>query len=184
MDAILNKLFKKYFVFKISEDWKDELKKIPEELLKDWMDNDLFKKIDEYSLELVSSVIGDAEDKWNNEIWMDINEFVNEYELQQEIAQEKLDAENDPEESWFTDDDDTDDDDTDDDDDDTDKDQKMYCPDVDPNCNCEHSDIHEQSSGCFCGCAYATHTACLPYKHKPMEGYSKVPDEITETGGL
>ena len=45
MEKILKKIVMKYFVHKIQEDWKDELKKIPEDRLKKWMDDELFIKM-------------------------------------------------------------------------------------------------------------------------------------------
>jgi hypothetical protein len=88
MDKILEKLFTKYFIFKIQEDWKNELRKIPEELLKKWMDDELFVKIKSECENLAADVVSDVDRKWDNEIWMDINDFVNESITDQEIADE------------------------------------------------------------------------------------------------
>lgn len=170
MEQILKKLFKKYFIFKITEDWKDELKKIPEELLKTWMDDELFKKIDHECECLASEVAVDADRKWDDDLWMEINDFVNNYELEQENAN------------------DTDDDDYWDTDGELGQEaqeeindlQWMECLDKDENCACDHADVHIYGDGCDTGCAYADHTHCVQYKEKE----ENVPDEIQETGGL
>jgi len=208
MDKILEKLFTKYFIFKVQTEWKEELKKIPEELLKKWMDDELFVKIQAECENLASDVISDIDRKWDNELWMDINDFVNEYQTDLELAEE---AEAEKEEDYW----DTDDEDPADDFGEDDPDQYnfpvvkdlsgevklMYCTDADVTCDCDHAEPHPYSAGCTCGCVYTQHYRCEPYIEKeaedqedqedtrfkpPVPGYRNepVPDEIVETGGL
>jgi len=181
MDKILEKLFTKYFIFKIQEDWKNELRKIPEELLKKWMDDELFVKIKSECENLAADVVSDVDRKWDNEIWMDINDFVNEYDTDQEIASEAEEQkqEQEQEDYWGTDDDD-----------DTEL-KLMYCPDADINCDCDHADPHPYTIGCNHGCVYTEHFSCEPYIEKEKETElnddipdGPIPDEIAETGGL
>ena len=207
MDKILEKLFTKYFIFKVQTEWKEELKKIPEELLKKWMDDELFVKIQAECENLAADVISDIDRKWDNELWMDINDFVNEYQTDLELAEE---AEAEKEEDYW----DTDDEDPADDFGEDDPDQYnfpvvkdlsgevklMYCTDADVTCDCDHAEPHPYSAGCTCGCVYTQHYSCEPYIEKetetedqentefkpPVPGYGNgpVPDEIVETGGL
>jgi hypothetical protein len=179
MDKILEKLFTKYFIFKIQEDWKEELKKIPEELLKKWMDDELFVKIEAECQSLAADTISDVDRKWDNQIWMDINDFVNEYQTDQELAEEEKEKEKE-EDYWDSDDDEpgvyTYDD---------DKEVKlMYCTDADVKCDCDHADPHPYSAGCICGCVYTSHCRCEPYTEQTTELNDDVPDEIVETGGI
>jgi len=101
MEKILKKMMMKYFVFKLQEDWREELKKIPEEHLKQWMDEDLFVKMEEQAESLASGFIDEATTTWDNELWMDINDFVSDYNEELEKIQEDQDV---PEEYWDTED--------------------------------------------------------------------------------
>lgn len=189
MDKILEKLFTKYFIYKVQVDWKDELKKIPEELLKKWMDDELFVKIKSECENMAADVISDIDRKWDNEIWMDINDFVNEYNTDLEIAEEAKaekgedywDSEDEEDLSPFMDDKN---------DVDVSTEVKlMYCPEADVTCDCDHQDPHLCTAGCFTGCLYEDHDKCGPYIEQDQEEKSlvtddDVPDEIVETGGL
>lgn len=191
MDKILEKLFTKYFIFKIQEDWKSELRKIPEELLKKWMDDELFVKIKSECENLAADVVSDVDRKWDNEIWMDINDFVNEYDTDQEIAEEQIAEEEEQaaEEYWDTDDDDPRVYTYDDADDNTEV-KLMYCPDASKEtCDCDHADPHPYTTGCNHGCVYSHHLQCEPYLATNTElnddiPDGPIPDEIAETGGL
>jgi len=168
MEKILKKILMKYFVFKLQEDWKDELKKIPEDRLKKWMDEDLFIKMNQNAENLVDQFITDTGSTWDNEIWMDINDFVNDYNEELENIQEK------EEEYWDTDDDDYE----------SKEIVLMHCQEMDTECNCDHADIHPFGIGCNTGCQYTEHTACVRYNEERTELNDDVPDEIVETGGI
>ena len=173
MDKILKKLFTKYYIFKVQTEWKDELKKIPEKDLKLWMDNDLFIKIKELSESLADDVIRDADLKWDNDLWMDINDFVNE---QADTLEEKN---ADDDEYWNTEDDDKPTD-------EPEEVQLMICPEADVTCDCDHSEIHPHTIGCETGCQYSQHFSCDKYDEEDEipPAPEPVPDEIVETGGV
>lgn len=173
MNKILEKLFTKYFVFKIQEDWKEELKKIPEQTLKKWMDEELFVKINNVSESLAADVVSDCSSKWDNEIWMDINDWVNDYNSGEDEDELGYDVPGIPEDYWDS------------------EDEKnpleglmMICPEKQEPCgeNCDHAEPHQYESGCETGCGFSsTHIKCAIQEDVTDE---KVPDEITETGEL
>jgi len=175
MEKILKKMIMKYFVFKLQEDWREELKKIPEELLKKWMDDDLFVKMKEQAESLASGFIDEATTTWDNELWMDINDFVSDYNEELEKIQEDQDV---PEEYWDTEDGDAEDE------DEGKEVVLMHCLDANPACNCDHMDIHPHSIGCDTGCVYQQHSSCVVYAEDTGEEWTDIPDEITQTGGL
>ena len=184
----------KYFVHKIQEDWKDELKKIPEDRLKKWMDDELFIKMGEIAQNAVEQFIVDIDSSWDNEAWMDINDFVNDYaeELEKLEAEEEVepedeylwaaDDENEEGEegfyyhkSWFEEYDENEED---------EEVILMHCPDVLSGCNCDHAEVHPFGIGCNTGCNVSYHTVCVRHNEEQTEYNDDVPDEIAETGGL
>lgn len=184
MEKILKKLIMKYFVFKLQEDWREDLKKIPEERLKKWMDEELFVKMTEQVEALSQGFIDEACTTWDNEVWMDINDFVTEYNEELEKIIEDQDV---PEEYWDTEDGDAEDE--------SKEVVLMHCIDANPECNCDHQDIHPHNIGCDTGCVYQAHNSCIVYAEEQTELSGDVPENteffrskmsenIMATGGL
>lgn len=168
MKDILEKIFEKYFIHMIQKDWKDELKPIPEETLKPWMDDSLIGFIKNSCSEVFTEVEEELKRKYEHEIWIEINDFINEYNEKKEEAEQ---AEEPDEDEWDTGGDELEDD-------------MMICTEsttecVDGEFICDHAEAHDHGPGCDTGCGHVpVHAACEKIEQE------KVPDEITETGGV
>lgn len=170
MEQILKKLFKKYYIYKIQTDWKEALKLIPEKDLKNWMDNELFKEIDECVDFLSAEVLADVEKKYDDHIWMEINDFSTKWEEAREAEEDKRSDDfwsADDEDEWPQD---------------PSESSTMCCPVADEHCDCGHELPHVYSTGCVVGCPYSEEIKCVCVD-KPKE-VPEVPESIQETGGL
>jgi hypothetical protein len=164
MDKILLKLFKKYFVFEIQKEWKDELKKVDETDLKKWMDDELLSKMDYVAEDLLKEVKEKMKDKWEYELYYDINNFVEDWkDKQKEEVEEETDE-------WSTD--------THIDDGET----MLICPDADENCSeCDHQKPHLYNSECDTECDISDiRKKCEVWE---LEEES-LEQEVKETGGV
>jgi hypothetical protein len=163
MDKILLKLFKKYFIFKIQDDWKDELKEISEEELKKWMDEELLLHMDNASMEVLEELKEKLKDKWEYILWYEISNFVEDWKHKKIETKEKKDE-------WNTE--------TNINDGKT----MLICPDADENCSeCDHQKPHLYNSGCDTECDISD----IRKKCEVWELEEKsLEDEIKEAGGI
>ena len=138
------------------------------------MDDELFVKIKEEVANIAADIISDVDRKWDDTLWMDINDFVNE---QADKLEESDDA--DADDYWDT---------VDDDEPEVESKEVllMMCPEADVNCDCDHAEIHPHTIGCETGCQYSEHNRCEKYNEEDEvpPAPEPVPDEIVETGGL
>ena len=176
MDKILLKLFKKYFIFKIQEDWKNELKEVDEEELKKWMDEELLLKMDTASEGVLEKLKEELMEKWEYELYYDISNFIEDWKEHKKQAEEKADQ-------WNTDDN-LDDGKT-----------MLICHDRDESAlvckECVHVEPHLYEESCDTLCGDSNNRKCEPYEAEieEQDNYTEqneaaVPDEIAETGGL
>jgi hypothetical protein len=163
MNKILLKLFKKYFIFKIQSEWKEELKEIDEVKLKKWMDDELLLKIDISSKEILEKLREEIKDKWEYILWYDINNFIEDCKEEKEKEKEK-------EDEWNTE--------TNIDDGKT----MLICPDADENCSeCDHQKPHLYNSECDTECDISDiRKKCEVWE---LEEES-LEQEVKETGGV
>jgi hypothetical protein len=163
MDKILLKLFKKYFIFKIQDDWKDELKEISEEELKKWMDEELLLHMDNASMEVLEELKEKLKDKWEYILWYEISNFVEDWKHKKIETKEKKDE-------WNTEININD------------EKTMLICPDADENCSeCDHQKPHLYNSECDTECDISD----IRKKCEVWELEEKsLEDEIKEAGGI
>ncbi len=169
MKEILVKLFEKYFIHKIQEDWKEELKKIPEDRLRKWMDETLIEEVKTACTEIYDDIETNMETKYSYELWMSINDYVN--EEADELAKEEEQEE--PPDEWDVEDDDN-----------PMEGVMMVCPEKGVGCDdtCDHSVPHTYDEiGCESGCGFTTdHIKCEVHDHSD-ENVRDTEDQISET---
>ena len=191
LKEILESIFEKYFIHKIQVDWKDELKKIPEEILKEWMDEELLGQVRRGSTEVFETVKDEMERKYDFGIYMEVSDFVDDYKTKlEEVENEQAEEE---EDEWDVDGEDAM------------IGEKMICPEATPECSegdkpCTHAEIHDYDKDCNDGCDFIPqHIQCNQVSehhteeeisefqkgdHSEKQVPTRVPDEIVETGGV